>query len=604
VQVTYNYPSSSMCLQQEGKTVLGLSPDISREEKVSFRGKLKHPLIYRDAMLMLREIVISDLSQKKKERIEFFAWLDQEIERRVLQHKQYMPGVREKLRKEMDVLVEDLENRDGEIAKLVKLRNDLNDQINKLDVWRDYYKLERDFWRFIKTRDINLWFVLDPVITVHPDQVSFEAFSLDESTYGCLSVNMEEFELLEEPKLGTTNIDFSAKLAKEMERFRTYTNVELSVNPQGFSVETGVTPEFIEKKIDLPETWIKGFNQVSAAASLEVIDVELTPVDIYDICSFLRRYKARKSPRYMKWILEPNKRVRIIFKPWDKELQLSAIYKGKKKREEKIWGSRRWLVLERIIPLAKSFKVKLLGFGMPQFIIADLGTMKMTVGLSSWTANDWVRGTAFNIIAGFISEGKDKEVYDLLKKHRFLTFEQVNEHLKDFDKKENKAGVGMLLRRGEAYYDPINDSVRFRQLCNAPLPKELYEVTKLEIDVKNALEEGMNDFKLKLNSNGELIATNAYNIPNPKYHYWKYYRTEDYERKYDRSNTEIIYDTDGQISKIRCICKEFKRGSKNISSPCSHLLALYINSCKFINVQLKIDVDYNMNKLFELLLHG
>ena len=51
--------------------------------------------------------------------------------------------------------------------------------------------------------------------------------------------------------------------------------------------------------------WIKGFNQVSSAAALDGIELELTPSDMYDICAFLRKHKEKKSPRYMKWILEP-----------------------------------------------------------------------------------------------------------------------------------------------------------------------------------------------------------------------------------------------------------------------------------------------------------
>lgn len=151
---------------------------------------------------------------------------------------------------------------------------------------------------------------------------------------------MDEFELLQEPKLGTTNIDFSEKLAKEMERLRTYSKVELSVNPGGFTVDTGVMPEHIEKKIDLPETWIKGFNQVSSAASLGGVDIELTPVDMYDICSFLRRHKEKESPRYMKWVLEPGKHVKIVFEPFGKVLTLSTIYTGKKKERREDMGQK------------------------------------------------------------------------------------------------------------------------------------------------------------------------------------------------------------------------------------------------------------------------
>lgn len=580
MKINYQYASPSMCLQQEDQTVLGLSPDLSREEKVSFVGKLKHPLIFRDAMLMLREIVISDISQKKKERVEFFAWLEEEIERRVLKHKEYLPGVRDKLREDMDGLIEQIGKIDSEISKLSGVKYDLNKQINKYDIWQDYYRIERDFWDFIKKRDATLWWILDPVITVHPDQVSFEAFSLDESTYGCLSVELNEFDILGESKLGTTNIDFSAKLAREMERFRTYTNVELSVNPEGFTVDSSVMPEYLEKKIDLPETWIKGFNQVSAAASLGGIDIELAPVDMYDICSFLHRHKAHKSPRDMKWILEPDKHVKVIFEPWGKELELKAIYKGSKKRKERIWGRRRWLVLERIIPLAKSFKVRLLGFGMPQFIIANLGTMKMTIGFTSWSANDWVKGTAFNILAGFIGKGNDEEVYNLLKKNRFMSIDEINRRLSDYDEKVNRAGIGMLLRRGEAYYDPISDIIRFRQLCNVSIPEELYKVTKLEEAVAAELDKSLDNFKLKLTSELDLNASNVY----------------------DNTKTEIFLDPDGQITKVNCSCREFKKGPRNISSPCSHILALYISSSKFINAPLKPNVEYDIKKLFEELL--
>lgn len=602
MKVNYEYASPSMCINEGDQTVLGLSPDLSRDEKVSFAGKLKHPLVFRDSMLMLREIVVSDMSQKKKERVEFFVWLEQEIERRILEHQEYMPQVREDLQKNMDELSNEIGQRDQDIKKLVDIKNHIKKEIDKHDIWNDYNKIERDFWKFIRDRDYALWFVLDPVITVHTDQVSFEAFSIDESTYGCLSIDMDEFELLQKPQLGTTNIDFSAKLAKEMERFRTYTDVELSVNPGGFTVDTGVMPEHIEKKIDLPETWIKGFNQVSSAASLGGIDLELSPVDMYDICSFLRRHKAHKSPRYMKWVLEPGKPVKIVFEPFGKECTLKAIYNGEKKREEKIWGRRRWMVMEKIIPLAKSFKVRLLGFGMPQFITADLGTMKMTIGFSSWSSNDWVKGTAFNILGGFIGDGNYEDIYKLMKEHRCLSLDDIYDKLDDTSKKDNKAGVGMLFRRGEGYYDAVNDTVRFRQLCNTPIAKELYETTPMELKVQENMDEGMKNFKVKMTSDKEFVASHSFITPNSKYENWKYYGSDDYNREFDMTETELTIDEDGQISKVKCTCREFTKGPRNISAPCSHILALYMISSKFLKLKFKPDKEYKMNDIMEMLL--
>lgn len=586
MKVNYQYASPSACIQEQGQTTLGLSPDISRDEQVSFLGKLKNPLVFRDAMIMLRQIVISDMSKKKKERVEYFEWLNGEIERQILKHEQYMPNIRENLQNDISKLLNKIEEKNANISTLINMKNNLKKEIDKYDAWNDYNKIEHSFWKFIKERDMNLWFVLDPVITIHPDQVSFEAFSIDESIYGCLSIPMGEFELLQEPKLGTTNIDFSPKLEKELERFRTYTDVKLSVNPNGFLVDTGVVPKHIEKKIDLPETWIKGFNQVSSAASLGGITINLSPIDMYDICSFLRRHKEQKSPRYMKWILEPKKLIKIIFEPFGSEITLKTIYTGEKMREEKIWGRRRWLVIEKLIPLSQSFEVKLLGFGMPQFIIANLGSMKMTIGFSAWSANDWVKGTAFNILGGFIGDGNYNRVYELLKKERFLSIEDIYNKLSEDTKAINQSGIGMLLKRGEAYFDATNNIIRFRKLCNVPIPKQLYETTSTELKVQEHIEEGMDNFSVIMTHDNEFIF---------KHSFKDYYNNTS-------SLTELTINEDGEISRVKCNCKEFNKGSKNISAPCSHILALYMICSKFLKLKLEYDKIYKINDIMEMIL--
>lgn len=585
MKVDYKYMGPSRCTQVDNQATLGLSPDLSRDEKVSFCGKLKHPLLFRDAMLMLREIVISDTRKKPKERTEYFTWLDEEIERRVKAHKEYMPNVRESLKKEMDSCDLEISHKKSEINELLNIQRNLQKQINQYDAWKDYYKIERDFWKFIKDRDYSLWFVLDPVITVHNDQVSFEAFSIDESIYGCLSVSMDEFDLLQTPKLGTTNIDFSAKLEKEMQRFRSYTDVTLSVNPEGFAIDSDVVPEYIEKKIDLPETWIKGFNQVSSAAALSGIELKLSPSDMYDICAFLRKHKEKKSPRYMKWILEPGQRVQIVFEPFGTVLTLNAVYNGSQKREEKIWGRRRWLVVEKLIPLAKAFYVRILGFGMPQFICADMGTMQMTVGFSSWSSNDWVKGTAFNIMAGFTGEGCYTDIYKLMKDKRCLSMEEIT---KTFSNKKNdkiKAGIGMLFRKGEGYFDIINDKVRFRHLCNTPIPEELYKVSDIELDVEKISKLTFDNMKVRYSHKQEFIFTTTY------------------KENGQVSSTEIVIDQDGQITKIDCSCQKFRRGERNLSEPCAHILALYVASYKLLKLKnLEYDKEYKINDIMEMLL--
>jgi len=587
MKVNYKYASPSQCTYIDNKTNLGLSPDLSRDEKVSFSGKLKHPLVFRDAMLMLRKIVISDMSKKIKKRPEYFLWLEQEIERRIKAHEEYMPNIREALQKEINACDFNLLNKNNEIKKLLDIQKTLQKQIDQYDAWKDYYKIERDFWKFIKDRDYSLWFVLDPVITVHNDQVSFEAFSIDESTYGCLSVSMDEFDLLQTPKLGTTNIDFSAKLEKEMQRFRSYTDVTLSINPDGFIIDNDIVPEYVEKKIDLPETWIKGFNQVSSAALLSGVEIELSPSDMYDICAFLRKHKEKKSPRYMKWILEPEKRVQILFEPFGTILTLNTVYNGNQKREEKIWGRRRWLVVEELIPLSKAFYVRFLGFGMPQFIRADMGMMQMTVGFSSWSSNDWVKGTAFNIMAGFTGNGSYESVYSLLKDKRCLSMKEISDNLLDIKIDKVKAGIGMLFRRGEGYFDIINEKIRFRHLCNIPIPEELYETSDIEIEVEKYSKLTFDNMKVKYTHQKEFIFSTIYKEGTCV----------------SSNNTEIVINQDGQITKLDCSCHKFKRGERNISEPCAHILALYIASFKLLKLKnLEYDKEYKINDIMEMLI--
>ena len=275
----------------------------------------------------------------------------------------------------------------------------------------------------------------------------------------------------------------------------------------------------------------------------------------------------------MEWIFEPNKRIEINFMPWGKKLTLSSIYKGKSKRVEKIWGRRRWLIIEKIIPIANSFTLRLYGFGMPQFIIADLGTMKMTIGFTSWSANDWVKGTTFNIMAGLIGEGTE-QVFNLLKKHRKLSLQELKSKLPKLSEDKIKSGVGLILRRSQGYIDPINNMIRFRQLFNVPLPEELYKTNYLEERVNSMLMRSL-DITLVFTNDKEYHATLA-------------------------PNTQIEIDQDMKIIKVNCKCREFQNGPRNISAPCPHILTLYVKISKYINSSLKINKKYTLNDLESL----
>src|SRR5439155_9226 len=106
-------------------------------------------------------------------------------------------------------------------------------------------------------------YLLDPVVSVHPDELSLEAFSRDESTYARVAAKHDLFHRVQELQCGTTNIDFSTGLHTEVERLRSYRQTSFTVDPGGVTVSTD-GGEHREKKIDLPESWVMGFLQLLA----------------------------------------------------------------------------------------------------------------------------------------------------------------------------------------------------------------------------------------------------------------------------------------------------------------------------------------------------
>src|SRR3954471_17105753 len=74
--------------------------------------------------------------------------------------------------------------------------------------------------------------ILDPVITVHPDRIFFEAFSQDQSVYAMLILNPDLFATQGELQTGTTNVDFTAWLWAALNELRSSRETWFRVGPE------------------------------------------------------------------------------------------------------------------------------------------------------------------------------------------------------------------------------------------------------------------------------------------------------------------------------------------------------------------------------------
>src|SRR5690606_4137887 len=123
---------------------------------------------------------------------------------------------------------------------------------------RPFHRARLSYFNYVYEHEYEQQLILDPVITVQPDEVAFEAFSRDESSYARLAARHDLFGEVDALECGTTNIDFSAKLHGELEKMRTYRRTEFTIDPSGFGVASDSGAAHREKKIDLPDSWLNG----------------------------------------------------------------------------------------------------------------------------------------------------------------------------------------------------------------------------------------------------------------------------------------------------------------------------------------------------------
>jgi len=179
---------------------------------------------------------------------------------------------------------------------------------------REPFQFRQPLQAFHQTLTSNLRFVseaewrqaLDPVITVHHDQLFFEAFSTDQSCYARLCAPLSAFEREGEVRYGTTNIDFTLGLRSALESLRSSRRTVLRVGASGFGVTTGVGSavlDHFERKVDVPDEWVKGFLQVQGALALRAFTFEVRPVDLFSAITHFRENKPPSLPHGIRYEL-------------------------------------------------------------------------------------------------------------------------------------------------------------------------------------------------------------------------------------------------------------------------------------------------------------
>lgn len=423
--------------------------------------------------------------------------------------------------------------------------------------------------------------ILDPVITVHPDRIFFEAFSQDQSAYAALIVERKLFETIGEVATGTTNIDFTAWLWGALGEMRTSRSTTFRIGPEGFELKTAAAGGRFEKKVDLPESWVRGFLQVQAAMAMPGTRLSVKPVDLLSAIRYLRFFKARVSPRAIRYEFEPGQDAKLILEPWEHEVVLEGAahnYTGRK--VTRVWGRRRLKLIEGLLPFANSVDIYLKGRALPSFYAVKLPGMTFLLGLTGWSGSGFTGTGGFDLLADAAAADNAKliPVLSLLKNRYHASIAETAGALGVGEAEASKVLV-RLCRQGRAMYDVETRSYRHRELFETPADEAKY----FPPDLRKELAAG-------LIANGLVMVSACSAEETKKVRTFRDPSTGDMKQKVAREITyrdwrvvgragecepvEIVVDDRGRIIFGRCTCAFFDEHLMN-QGPCEHMLALF-----------------------------
>ena len=536
----YRYQGNSAVTNRPEQTQMSFSPD-TRRQPTFFSGELSKHVAFREGIGALHDVVISDQRFQPKDRSEYKAWLARQ--------------------EFLDVDAIQVERRDlrQNLQRVKQELEQIYQRHRRLDT--DFYKARRRYWNYLYKRDFAAWLILDPVITVHPDELFFECFSKDESSYGRLGVNYDVFNNIGEFSCGTTNIDYSDALYDEFQKIRSYKTTRFEIDPSGFEVETQDESSYKEVKIDLPDTWVRGFLQVSSAMSLPAVRFDLHPLDMHNFCFVLRRHKEKKGPRSMRYFLTPGEPIRVLFEPWNIEITCPrSIFTGDRAHEIRIWGRRRLHILERLLPVTRRFTVHLLGTGMPSFYVADLGEMSFTLGLSGWSSNDWSRAGNFDLMAprADVDHHTKQAIFNALRENWREDVDQLSART-GYDRATVLSSLSAYTQAGRAIFDLNKNIYRVRELSKDPLPMETLRFANDREAAANRFVDSNDVKKLRarLDPEGNKHLSGTIHASRSRF------------------QPQLTIDRDERMISATCSCYWYHQ-NKLYKGPCEHMLALRI----------------------------
>jgi hypothetical protein len=420
------------------------------------------------------------------------------------------------------------------------------------------------------------YFLLDPIVTVHPDRVFFEAFSADQSAYGLVILDRDLFSPSGDVQHGTTNVDFTAWLWAALAEMRSSRETWFRVGAEGFEVSTEGHGGRFEQKIDVPDDWVRGFLQLQGAMALPGTRLSLRPVDLLAAIRFLRYTKAKVSPRAIRYEMEPGQSARLVLEPWEQTIPLAGAEHGYvERRVIRTWGRRRLSLLEPLLPFAERVDVYLKGRALPSFYAVKLPGITFVLGLSGWTSQRWTSTASFDLLVAPGKPGSDKEGVLRLLAQRFAAKADDVASALSTDLPRASQALACLCAEGRCIYDVETRTYRHRELFAKPVDlATIYPPDKRREAAQRFVEQD----KVHVAAAAPRETRKIRRLKTPDGPVLREVILRDWVvqgRVGDEAEVEIVLSDEDRLIFGRCGCAFFREHLLG-QGPCEHLLALLL----------------------------
>ncbi|ERL54614.1 hypothetical protein [Psychrobacter aquaticus] len=519
-------------------------------DAVSFHGRVKDPLVFRDSLLALFDVVSSDYRYVPKDRAAYTVFR----------------------------------------------------QMRRASRNKNLFSAQRDYFTWLFNNDPLAFCILDPIIQVHQEGVSFEVFSRDEGCYAQLTLQRDLFEMDSDTVLGTTSIDYSSALFDGIEQIRDHQTTTLDIGQEAVRLQRSESSEtddgepedkneVIEKRINVPKSWIRALLQVQSAGQLAKERIDLDPIALYNVLFELRMHADIKGKRRGLLIeLIPQQLPVIILEPFDIAVtsQVSrqqTPYQGQKSKLIRLWGRRRLSLLKRLLPHTDTVSVSLLGQGMPSYWTLTGKGFHFTFAMTGFSQANWSQSLNFDLLLPKrpqynVLDSDYKENNNVLPLMQALAeqpsgIDALSERLSTQDNPITTSYVRQQLlsgaQQGLIRYDIANQSYYYRPLTQTPLEMAQFahhnEAEKQAFDLVSR-EDSVQNLSV------QTVVTQGVSI------------SADIQVKEDRRTyrSQLQLGEDGLVSRAECSCPQYlqHRLSQGV---CAHLIALRLSYHQYDHTQ-------------------